>query len=139
MEKSTTTAPPPLSFWQLLLLGFVLGFFLSTAIFAFWFLQRNKPLTYQYVSKPMSVVSPVSAAPSLINNQQAVKGVAKSRLLDINQASLGELDRLPGIGAVRSQKIVDNRPYQKIEDLIIKKIIPRSVFEQIKDKITIGN
>lgn len=58
-----------------------------------------------------------------------------SGLLNINTASASELDGLPGIGAVRAQAIIDNRPYSSPEELLGKKVIPQSVYEKIKDKI----
>jgi len=58
-------------------------------------------------------------------------------LININSASLSELDSLPGIGAVTAQKIIDGRPYQAVDELLSKKIVKSSVFEKIKDKISI--
>ena len=57
-------------------------------------------------------------------------------LIDINSASLTELDTLPGIGPVTAQKIVDQRPFATIQDLLSRKTVSSSVFEKIKDKIT---
>jgi len=37
--------------------------------------------------------------------------------ININTASLSELESLPGIGAVTAKRIVENRPYSSIEDL----------------------
>lgn len=64
----------------------------------------------------------------------SVAGVS-SGLVNLNTASASELDGLPGIGAVRAQAIIDNRPYSSPEELLGKKIIPQSVYEKIKDKI----
>lgn len=58
-----------------------------------------------------------------------------SNKININSASLKELDSLEGIGAVRAQAIIDNRPYSTIDELSTKKIIPKSIFEKIKDEI----
>jgi competence protein ComEA len=67
-----------------------------------------------------------------------VAGVAGGTdLININSASLTELDRLWGIGPVTAQKIIDSRPYAKIEDLLEKKIVKANVFEEIKDKISV--
>lgn len=60
---------------------------------------------------------------------------ATTGLINLNNASLNELDSLPGIGAVRAQAIIDNRLYSSPEELFSKKVIPQSVYEKIKDRI----
>lgn len=64
----------------------------------------------------------------------SVAGIS-SGLVNLNTASLSELDGLSGIGAVRAQAIIDNRPYSSAEELLSKKVIPKSVYEKIKEKI----
>jgi len=63
-------------------------------------------------------------------------GIQTSDLININSASQGELESLPGIGPVTAQKIIDNRPYSSIEELRSKKVVGSKVFEDIKDKIS---
>lgn len=58
-------------------------------------------------------------------------------VININVASLSDLDALPGVGGVTAQKIIDGRPYSKTEDLVEKKIVNKSVFEKIKGKIAV--
>jgi len=58
-------------------------------------------------------------------------------LINVNNASLEELDGLWGVGESRAQSIIDNRPYQNVEELISKAGLPSNVFEQIKEKITV--
>lgn len=60
-----------------------------------------------------------------------------SGLINVNSASLEELDTLPGIGPVTAEKIISNRPYISIEELLNKKVVGSKVFEQIKEKISV--
>jgi competence protein ComEA len=62
---------------------------------------------------------------------------AQSELISINQASESELDKLPGVGPVTAQKIIDFRPYSSIEELVSKKAVGEKVFEKIRDLITL--
>lgn len=60
-----------------------------------------------------------------------------SNKININQATAEELETLPGIGKVTAQKIIKNRPYQTIDELLTKKVISKSTFEKIKDLISL--
>lgn len=60
-----------------------------------------------------------------------------SEKVGVNSASASDLDKLPGIGLVTSQKIIDNRPYSSIDELLSKKVVTKSVFEKVKDLITL--
>ena len=62
--------------------------------------------------------------------------------IDINAASAELLDTLPGIGEVYSQRIVDSRsndgPFRNVDELLERRLIPRSTFEKIRDLVTVG-
>ncbi len=56
-------------------------------------------------------------------------------LIDINTASEAELASLKGIGDVRAKAIVKGRPYKGKDDLVNKKVVPKNVYNDIKDQI----
>lgn len=61
----------------------------------------------------------------------------ENTLMNINTASLLELDQLPGIGKVQSEAIFNNRPYTSIDDLVKNNIIKETVYDKIKHLISI--
>lgn len=67
----------------------------------------------------------------------AVAPAINDNKINLNKASISELEDLPGIGTKTAQKIIDNRPYVNIDDFVNKKIINKSVFEKTKDKIAV--
>ena len=60
---------------------------------------------------------------------------AKTELIDINNAKAEELMTLKGIGEARARAIIKGRPYARKDDLVRKKIMPQSIYDDIKDKI----
>lgn len=56
--------------------------------------------------------------------------------IDINTCSYEALDSLEGIGAVRANRIINNRPYKDIYQ--VKKLVGETTFNKIKDKIKVG-
>jgi len=62
---------------------------------------------------------------------------ANTGLININTATLTELDTLPGIGPVYGQNIIEHRPYSSVEELSSKSVLKKSVYEKIKDKVSV--
>lgn len=58
-----------------------------------------------------------------------------TNLININTADLNTLDSLPKVGPVTAQKIIDNRPYGTIEDLVNKKVVGQKAFDGLKERI----
>ena len=64
------------------------------------------------------------------------KGPTFDNLININTATVAELDTLWGVGEATAKKIIDSRPYGSVEELLTKKAVKNNVYEAIKDKIT---
>jgi len=60
-----------------------------------------------------------------------------ANLINVNTATAKELDTLWGIGEVRIESIVKNRPYQSLEELVEKKVLTKQILEKNKDKISV--
>jgi competence protein ComEA len=71
-----------------------------------------------------------------------VRSLAPGEKLDINNASAALLETLPGIGPTYARRIVDSRavdgPYQTVDELLQRRVIPASTLEGIRGLITVG-
>ncbi len=70
--------------------------------------------------------------------KKAEKAAIKSGdKVDVNTASQGELEALPGVGAATAKKIMANRPYSSVADLS-RAGVSASTLDKIRDKVTVG-
>lgn len=75
----------------------------------------------------LASVAPVCAKPVAV--------ASKAAKVDINSASPGELEALPGIGKAYTKAIVANRPYTSIRQLVSRKVLPQGVYDKVKDRM----
>lgn len=69
--------------------------------------------------------------------QGGVAGSSITGLINVNVASVSELDTLWGVGEATAKKIIDGRPYGSVEELLTKKVVKSNVYEEIKDEISV--
>jgi len=59
-----------------------------------------------------------------------------TNLIDLNTASFEQLNAIRGVGSV-ARAIIKKRPYASVEDLVKRKVLRRSVYEKLKDQVTV--
>lgn len=68
--------------------------------------------------------------------------IRTSVLVDLNQASIEELETLPGIGKITARNIVTfrekNGPFRRVEELLIIRGMSEKRLRQILGQITVG-
>lgn len=57
--------------------------------------------------------------------------------ISINYSTKERLMELSGIGETRAVKIIENRPYGSIEELLTKEVVSQSIFDEIKEKMVL--
>jgi competence protein ComEA len=75
-------------------------------------------------------------APAATPAKPPATGTAPAgELIDINTARKEQLEPLKGIGPARAEAIIKGRPYKGKDELVQKKIVPQSVYDDIKEQI----
>jgi competence protein ComEA len=75
------------------------------------------------------------APSSTTSSSSTMSRSSAQSLVDINSASESDLDALPGVGKTRAAAIIKGRPYNGKDDLVNRHILPKNVYDGIKDKI----
>jgi competence protein ComEA len=87
------------------------------------------------------VLSGTNASGAEAADPAAPETPPETGLVDLNTATLEELESLPGIGPSIAQRIIDyreaNGPFEKAADVVNVSGIGPATFEQIKDRITV--
>ena len=78
---------------------------------------------------------PAKPAMPAVDVKPPAAPAAKMELIDINSATEAELKTIPGIGDEYSKKIMAGRPFSNKSQLLSKKIIPKPVYDKIKEMI----
>jgi len=81
--------------------------------------------------------SGVSGVAPVLPASGATGGAAGGGLININNATLSELETLPGIGPSKAAAIMANRPYATVEDLERVPGIGARTMEQLRPLVTV--
>lgn len=58
-------------------------------------------------------------------------------MIDINSGTFDQLKTLVGIGDTYAKRIMAGRPYQRMDELVTKTIIPQLTYDKMKDRIVL--
>lgn len=109
--------------------------------------QEARWLIAQAVARAECVSAAAHRAPTIVQNRvkatrPAREGVSsgqtkRKRGIDLNTASLSELQRLPRVGPVLAQAIVDGRPYRSINDLRRVRGVGQKTLENMRSMLSV--
>lgn len=95
------------------------------------------------VPEPAPPPAPVAAEPPAPEpppsaSEQAAENAppAATELVDLNTASLADLNKLRGGGAI-GRAIIQHRPYSSVDQLLSKRVLTRATYQRIKDQVTV--
>jgi len=75
-------------------------------------------------------------SPSTETADVSVQAPSQTKV-DINQAGLEELTRLPGITSVLAERIAQHRPYRKLDDLVTRRVLGKKQFARIREFVIV--
>ena len=85
---------------------------------------------------PPEAQAPDAAGQAEIDRAEDTAGPRAVAVVDLNTASVADLNRLRGGGAI-GRAIVAKRPYTSVDQLLSKRVLSRSVYERIRDQVTV--
>ncbi|MGA9529270.1 MAG: helix-hairpin-helix domain-containing protein [Terriglobales bacterium] len=64
------------------------------------------------------------------------EGWSRDKPLDLNTATREQLVSLPGMTNAEADRVIANRPYNDPDELVTRKVVSRSEYDKISDRIT---
>jgi hypothetical protein len=58
--------------------------------------------------------------------------------LDVNTASLSEIEQLPGVTPSMAQRIFEGRPYGSLDELVDRGLLSQRELDRVKGKVRVG-
>jgi competence protein ComEA len=92
----------------------------------------NTPAAPPAAAAPLKQAAPTTAAAPTAAAPAATAPAATCAKVNVNAASVDELDTLPGIGPARAADIIKGRPYIDQKELMSKGGLSQSVFDGLK-------
>ena len=96
---------------------------------------RAGGLTPQAERKLINLADPLVAGEVVVVPNRTTP--AGDTRIDVNSASLAQLETLPGVGPATARKIIAGRPYARLEDLLRVSGIGPKTLERLRSLITL--
>jgi DNA uptake protein ComE-like DNA-binding protein len=64
------------------------------------------------------------------------EGWSRDKPLDLNTATKEQLMSLPGVTAAEADRVIAGRPYNAPGELVTRRIMPKSEYDKIADRLT---
>ena len=64
------------------------------------------------------------------------EGWSRDKQLDLNTATRDQLLSLPGVTAEEADRVISGRPYSEAGDVVTRRIMPKTEYDKIADRIT---
>jgi len=87
-------------------------------------------------TEPIRIQHPTPVVPTLSRVTPTNSALPTPVKININTSGTDGLDTLFGVGPATAKKIINNRPYSSLEELVTKHAIGASLFDKIKERLT---
>ncbi len=67
------------------------------------------------------------------------EGWSRDQPLDLNTATKEQLLSLPGVTAPQANRVIAGRPYSEPGDVVTRRIMPKTEYDKIADRVTAKN
>jgi competence protein ComEA len=102
------------------------------------YVPRRSAASACSVTQTAAEPPPISTAPARADKAPAVAGErGQAARINLNTATLAELDTLPGVGEATAEKIIAGRPYASVEDLLRVDGIAEAKLAKLRDLVTV--
>ncbi|MFF8803003.1 MULTISPECIES: helix-hairpin-helix domain-containing protein [unclassified Methylobacterium] len=88
------------------------------------------------VPQPSAVPAPAPPEPDPVAEAEENAPAPAIALVDLNTATLAELNGLKGGGAI-GRTVIQHRPYASVDQLLSKRVLNRATYQRIKDQVIV--